>query len=66
MSVGDANTYKNQFIWNQKEKLYIIVGAKLERWKAKKNVINLKYVMKYNFYLRKGEYKKWKLVIIAE
>ena len=53
MNVGNVNTYRNQFILSQKMKLDIVVGVKLEIWKAKKNAINLKYVMKYNFYLEK-------------
>ena len=53
MNVGNVNTYRNQFILSQKMKLYIVVGVKLKIWKAKKNAINLKYVMKYNFYLEK-------------
>ena len=56
MNVGDANICKNQFIWNQKEKLYIIAGAKLERWKAKKNVINLNQ-LKDSIYLIGGNYE---------
>ena len=56
MNVGNVNTYKNQFIWNQKEKLYIIAGAKLERWKAKKNVINLNQ-LKDSIYLEQEKNK---------